>query len=141
MPRTRPMQFYLNGERQGLYVFTERINEEFFEARFGHADFDIDKRRHSHSIASLGQTHQAVYDGQCRRRRRFAESHELGTYGVVLCDDRCRPFGRARSCAIVAIRAARWFWVTWDLDHSFMDVYRAAPQPWLLDTYKTDSFE
>jgi hypothetical protein len=32
---------------------------------------------------------------------------------------------------------ARWFWLTWDLDHSFMDRYNKAAEPWLLDSYQT----
>ena len=32
---------------------------------------------------------------------------------------------------------ARWFWITWDLDHSFMDRYKSAAEPWLLDSYRT----
>jgi hypothetical protein len=32
---------------------------------------------------------------------------------------------------------ARWFWITWDLDHSFMDRYKSGAEPWLLDSYHT----
>src|SRR5690606_6326342 len=47
VPSWTPVQFYLNGDYQGPYVLTERINKDFFEARFGHNDFVIFDTRSS----------------------------------------------------------------------------------------------
>jgi hypothetical protein len=33
----------------------------------------------------------------------------------------------------------RWFWINWDMDKSFMDLYQRAPagRPWEIDTYRS----
>ena len=43
--------------------------------------------------------------------------------GVMLRDETASP--------------PRWFWVNWDMDHSFMDLYQQAPEPWEHDTFAT----
>ena len=43
--------------------------------------------------------------------------------GVMLRDETASP--------------PRWFWVNWDMDHSFMDLYQQAAEPWDHDTFAT----
>jgi hypothetical protein len=31
---------------------------------------------------------------------------------------------------------AKWFWVNWDMDHSFMDLYSKAENPWEIDIFE-----
>jgi hypothetical protein len=30
---------------------------------------------------------------------------------------------------------SRWFWINWDMDHSFMDFYAQGPNPWEIDNF------
>jgi hypothetical protein len=134
-PRARPMQFYLNGEKQGVYVLTERINDEFFEARFGHADFDINSGR---SRTQLRRWLRTTKPFTMERVGAVVDLPNLTSWAltVLFCATTdVLPLRQSPLVRDLRDPAARWFWVTWDLDHSFMDVYLGAPQPWLLDTY------
>jgi hypothetical protein len=133
VPRTRPMRFFLNGELQGAYVLTEHIGSEFLDARFGHHDFG-DETANAEAVLNwaLGVTPMTVETVRDRvdldNLTRWALSILFcGTtdiwQGPVLRDQR-RP-------------DSRWFWVNWDMDHSFMDLYRRAARPWEIDTYRS----
>jgi hypothetical protein len=135
VPRTKPVRFFLNGEPQGLYVLTEHISPEFLEARFGHRNFGIN---------AVGDRTRLL--GWASRTRPFTMAT---VSGLVDIDNLTSWALTVLFCATTDVLAqspiirdqtkpdARWFWITWDLDHSFMDRYRAAPQPWLLDSYRT----
>jgi hypothetical protein len=135
VPRTTPVSFHLNGNPHGLYVLTEHISPEFLEARFGHRNFDI----------------QAVGDrtrllGWATRTRPFTmeiadqvvDIDNLTSWALTILF--CATTDVLSQSPIIRDHTdpdARWFWLTWDLDHSFMDRYRSAPEPWLLDSYHT----
>lgn len=135
VPRTQPARFYLNGEPQGMYVLTEHISTDFLEARFGHRNFSIGSpddlrwlltwatrtRPLTRSIAAKvididNLTSWALTILFCATTDVLAQS--------PIVRDLSRPDGRL-------------FWITWDLDHSFMDRYNEADEPWLLDSYRT----
>jgi hypothetical protein len=135
-PRTQPTRFYLNGESQGIYVLTEQISPEFLEARFGHRDF---------SIQALGDPTRLL--GWATRTPRpftmdvaakVVDIDNLTSWALTILF--CGTTDVLGQSPIVRDRtdpSARWFWITWDLDHSFMDRYKAAAEPWLLDSYHT----
>jgi hypothetical protein len=134
-PRTQPTRFYLNGEPQGVYVLTEHISPEFLEARFGHRDFEIQ---------ALGDPTRLL--GWATRTRPFTmdiaakvvDIDNLTTWALTILF--CATTDVLGQSPIVRDRTnpnARWFWITWDLDHSFMDRYHSAAEPWLLDSYHT----
>ena len=134
-PRTQPARFYLNGEPQGLYVLTEHISPEFLEARFGHRDF---------SIQALGDPTRLL--GWAIRTRPFTmdvaakvvDIDNLTSWALTILF--CATTDVLGQSPLVRDRTdpnARWFWITWDLDHSFMDRYKSAAAPWLLDSYHT----
>jgi hypothetical protein len=134
-PRTQPTRFYLNGEPQGVYVLTEQISPEFLEARFGHRDF---------SIQELGDPTRLL--GWATRTRPFTmdvaakvvDIDNLTSWALTILF--CATTDVLGQSPIVRDRTdpnARWFWITWDLDHSFMDLYKSGAEPWLLDSYNT----
>jgi hypothetical protein len=136
VPRTRPIRFILNGELQGAYVLTEHIGPEFLEARFGHGDFGIDDTANPRRVLRWARglkpmTAPAVSEEvDLQNLTSWALSYLFcGTtdvwQGVLARDQRAAK--------------GRWFWINWDMDHSFMDLYQRAPagRPWEIDTYRS----
>lgn len=131
-PRTLPATLILNGESQGLYVLTERPGLDLLEQRFGHRDFTLatpqdERQMYNWAVAApgLSETQAAERVDVDHLTRWFLTLLFCGTtdvfQGHMARDDRAaRP---------------RWFWLTWDLDHSFMDFYARAPEPWQIDTF------
>jgi formylglycine-generating enzyme required for sulfatase activity len=115
-PDTKPVRFLLNGQLQGMYVLTERIDEEFFAAHLGHRRV---------------RAEQAEFDELWRwvsgtRPLRMADAAR-----VVDVPNLTRWFLAAAFCATrdayqgpgqfkdLTRREAPWFWVGWDMDTSF----------------------
>jgi hypothetical protein len=134
-PETQPARVMLNGRSLGAYVLTEHITSRGFQdAHFGHRGF---------TIADTDAI-ERVWRWQ-RERDRLTVS-EVGD--VVDLDNLTRWFVSVLFSATtdafqgVMLRdetaeTPRWFWVNWDMDHSFMDLYRQAPAPWEHDTFST----
>jgi hypothetical protein len=134
-PRTQPVRLFLNGEAQGAYVLTEHVTSKtFLRAHFGHANFES------------ADTATTV------RLRRWVRREQPLTMarvdGVVDVAGLTSWFLSMLFCATtdsfqgVMLRdatdeKARWFWVVWDMDHSFMDLYGRSPNPWEHDTFHT----
>ena len=132
-PETRPASFVLNGEPQGLYVLTEHVRRPFLLSRFGHDNFERASEprriRWTRDVVlpppafTLADTEGWIdVEGLTRW---FVSVVFCGTsdpFQAVMFRDRTRP-------------GAPWFWVNWDMDHSFMDYYRQALAPWRQDTF------
>jgi hypothetical protein len=134
VPRTRPARFFLNGELQGVYVLTEHVGPAFLASRFGHSDFDV---QDSATDRRLLRWARELSPLTMARVNEFVDLENLTrwTLSILFCGttdvwqgyaarDRRAPGGR-------------WFWINWDMDHSFMDLYQRAPVPWEIDTYRT----
>ena len=131
-PETQPASFVLNGKPQGLYVLTEHVRRPFLVSRFGHDNFDRAdealRRRWMREVAaapSFTMADAASWLDVESLTRWFVAVVFCGTsdpFQAVMFRDRTHP-------------GARWFWVNWDMDHSFMDFYRRASDPWRQDTF------
>ena len=131
-PETHPAAFMLNGELQGLYVLTEHVRRPFLVSRFGHDDFDradtgLRQRwmREVMSAPSFTMADAADWLDVDSLTRWFISIVFCGTsdpYQAVMFRDRTQP-------------DARWFWVNWDMDHSFMDFFRRDLAPWSQDSF------
>ena len=137
VPHTQPVQLFLNGEWQGVYVLTEHVRDnmipELLVPRFGHAKFAADNRSYRELSTWVGGLDEIRMD-------RVAERIDLENLtrwflSVVFCGtedafqgaqllDRSDPEGR-------------WFWINWDMDHSFMDYNQRAAVPWEHDAFET----
>lgn len=132
-PETRPASFILNGSPQGLYVLTEHVRRPFLVSRFGHDDFDradeaLRRRwmRDVMSRPSFTMADAATWLDVESLTRWFISIVFCGTsdpFQAVMFRDRTQP-------------GARWFWVNWDMDHSFMDFFMRALTPWSQDTFR-----
>ena len=134
-PETHPASFILNGDPQGLYVLTEHVRKPFLVSRFGHDNFDrADEAlrrqwmRDVMSRPSFTMADAATWLDIESLTRWFISIVFCGTsdpFQAVMFRNRTQP-------------GARWFWVNWDMDHSFMDLYRRALAPWSQDSFERD---
>jgi hypothetical protein len=135
VPETQPARVYLNGEALGAYVLTEHVTSRGFQdAHFGHRGFTIGGGDH--------------VDDLWRWQRERPKLTAADVDEVVDLDNLTKWFISMLFCATtdafqgVMLRddtqvPARWFWVNWDMDHSFMDLYRQTTDPWDHDTFTT----
>lgn len=136
-PSTQPVTLFLNGEWQGVYVLTEHVRDnmipELLVPRFGHADFAANNQSYRDLSAWVNRLDEIRMDRVAERvdvenlTRWFLAVLFCGTedafQGAQLLD-RSDPEGR-------------WFWINWDMDHSFMDYNLRAAVPWEHDTFET----
>lgn len=132
--RTLPVRFVLNGESQGVYVLTEPIDPAFFEARFGHRDFHIE-----HSESSVRLRHWSVsttpFTMATASARVDLENLTRWVISILFCGT--TDIWQGTLAEDLRSPQEQWFWVTWDMDHSFMDLYQRAPVPWKIDTFSS----
>ena len=115
-PDTTPVRFVLNGEPQGMFVLTERIGPEFFDAHWGHSQVRAEQAEFDRLWAWLGP----------RRPLTMTEVGEridlrnltLWFLSVAFCATRDAYQGPSQFRNLTR-REAEWFWVNWDMDLSF----------------------
>jgi hypothetical protein len=133
-PDTHPVRFFVNGDFQGVFVLVNRVRRPFMEARYGHDNF-------------------LRADGDIRRglRRAIAAMQPITmeTVGALIdLDNLSRWFMSIVFCATTdpfqgvlfrdeTLPDAKWFWVNWDMDHSFMDLYKQARSAWRHNTFRS----
>ena len=132
--RTLPVRFLLNGEFQGAYVLTERIDEAFFEARFGHSDFDMEESARNPRLRAWAQSTRP-FDMAVASRNIDVDNLTRWVISILFCattDIWQGTLARDRRAP-----DPKWFWVNWDMDHSFIDLYQRAEVPWEIDTFRS----
>lgn len=135
VPDTHPALVYLNGERQGAYVLTEHITSPgFLESRFGHANFTAADRRTTEQLrrqirARAPLTADAI--------RGLVDLDNLTTWFITMLYCGTTDAFQGVMVRDDTVETSPWFWVVWDMDHSFMDLYRRAPVSWQHDTFRT----
>lgn len=133
-PRTLPVRFLLNGEAQGVYVLTEPIDAAFFEARFGHRDFDMEPSETSVRLREWATTTRR-FTMATAATKVDVENLTRWVISILFCGT--TDIWQGTLARDRRVSQERWFWVTWDLDHSFMDVYRRARVPWEINTFSS----
>ena len=131
-PRTLPVRMLLNGDSQGVYVLTEPIDGAFFEARFGHRDFEMETSATSVRLREWAAS-ATPFTMATVSTKVDLENLTHWVISILFCgttDIWQGTLARDRTEA-----QERWFWVTWDMDHSFMDVYQRARVPWEINTF------
>jgi hypothetical protein len=134
-PHSQPVRLLLNGEPQGAYVLTEHVSSRaWLRSRFGHADFEGGDTR-----TATSRPWRAVRNMPTVTIEQIEHEFDL--------DNLTRWFLSMLFCATTdpfqglilrdRPRDGRWFWVNWDMDHSFSDFYQDAPVPWEHDTFRT----
>lgn len=131
VPRTRPMRFFLNGELQGVYVLTEHIGPEFLEARFGHSEFGDETA----NMEALLQWARSVKPMTIETASHTVDLDNLTRWALSILFCGTTDIWQGPALRDQRLADSRWFWINWDMDHSFMDLYRRASRAWEIDTY------
>ncbi|MEN8131885.1 MAG: CotH kinase family protein, partial [Pseudomonadota bacterium] len=149
-PATKPVQLYLNGEYAGPYVLIEHISLEFLRAHFGKGNFTYGR---SKAKPLPGRTvAKGNPDALLDLYNEFNEidppltmnyvNHKVDLANMTnwLISILITGTTDAFQGAIVKDSSSadsRWFWINWDMDHAFRDVYSLAPagRPWEIDLF------
>ena len=144
-PATQPVQFYLNGVYQGPYVLTERITLDFLVARFGHGDFFLADTKSDDGTSTIkkgsseeliGFVDWSLSVGAPISKSDVEERIDLENmtnwFISILYSGTTDAF---QGMIAREKPAGRWFWINWDMDHSFMDWYKQVEFPWEIDTF------
>ena len=134
-PETRPAAFVLNGEPQGLYVLTEHLRDPFLESRFGHDNFERADDQLRRYWMSSELSRRAPFTAADLSSWIDIESLSRWFVSVIFCAT-TDPF-QGQIFRDETQPNTQWFWVNWDMDHSFMDLYGYLRFPWRHDTFKT----
>ena len=145
-PETRPVHFYLNGDFQGVYVLTERLGLDYLASRFGHEEFTAARTRRDplSSWFEAGDLEAATpflrprwYQTQeLDRLGRIIELENLTNWFVAIIFSATTDWYQGLMARDERSRRKRWFWVNWDLDHSFMEHRPTVRPPWERDMFR-----
>jgi formylglycine-generating enzyme required for sulfatase activity len=115
-PATKPVRFFLNGEPQGLFVLTERIGPEFFEAHWGHGRVRADQAEFDTLWEWISPRRPLLMADVATR----IDLDNLTRWflSVAFCATRDAYQGPSQFRNLTR-RDAQWFWVNWDMDGSF----------------------
>jgi hypothetical protein len=135
VPETQPARVFLNGHSLGAYVLTEHVTSRGFQdAHFGHRGFTIADTDALEDMWRWQREHPRLTVADVEE---VVDLRNLTNWfiSVLFC-------ATTDALQVVMLRdetasPPRWFWVNWDMDHSFMDLYQQAPEPWEHDTFTT----
>jgi hypothetical protein len=115
-PDTSPTRFFVNGEFYGVFILTERFDEQYFQAHWGHdkvggteADFQS-FWEWSVGTRPLTMADVAVRADVDNLARWFLSAAFTATRDAYQGPGQHLDFSR---------EPGRWFWVSWDMDGGF----------------------
>lgn len=140
VPDSQPVLVFLNGTRMhAVYALTEHLGRTQLASRLGHDNFLFWRPKGNTDPRSREQYEKLkewVKHGEAQSIVRDAEDH-------FDLDSLCRYVLSVAYCGTsdgfqgVAVRdmsrpGSRWFWINWDMDHSFRDKYEEGEpgRPW-----------
>ena len=136
-PYTQPVRLFLNGEWKGSYVLTEHVRDNMIPKllvpRFGHANFAVTNRSYRELRAWVGQNEPL--DMQTIGKRIDIDNLTRWFLAVLFCGT--EDAFQGAQLLNLNDPDGRWFWINWDMDHSFMDYNQQAIVPWEHDTFHT----
>ena len=135
-PRTAPTLFYLDGAPQGAYVFTERIDESFFERR-EMAELSW------HSVRDAGRAdpssfsdYQALWTWlesaeplDYREVEARFDLDNLSRWYLSVLYSSTKDAFQGIAARFEEAEPRRWFWVNWDMDLSYFSPHRGSTRP------------
>lgn len=143
VPQTAPALVAVNGQVQGLYFLTEYIDSDYLDSRFEKDDWTIVRtkrdRRGSRFVAGSAD----LYRRFRAQIEAAAGAEELGR--IVDLESLDRWFLSILYCGTTdpfqgsVVRSSqldsRWWWIHWDMDHSFMQAKETAEKAWEADLF------
>ena len=113
---TSPVRFFLNGEFYGVFVLTERFDEQYFQAHWGHDRIDwTDEEMQSFWEWSVQHRPMTMEDVAKK-----ADVEGLARWFLATAFTATRDAYQGPGQYLDSSRTTpRWFWVNWDMDGSF----------------------
>jgi hypothetical protein len=115
---THPVTLFLNGEPQGLYVLSEFLDDHYFRTHYGHGEFFP-------SVEEADQLWRRVVEDQQLTMAEVDAVVDLENltrwFISVLIADTHDPFQAPNQFRDQRTPGARWFWINWDMDSSFLE--------------------
>ena len=131
-PNTHPVRFFLNGEPLGLYVLTDHLRAPFLRVRYGHDNFI---RADEEMQAAVRRAIDDLSPLTMEAAGRIVDIESLTRWFIAaVFSDTANPF-QAELFRDETQPGTKWFWVTWDLDRSFMGWDEQTTDPWFHDTF------
>ena len=146
VPHTQPVLFVLNGQLQtNLYFLAEHVGRAAWANRVGHRDFlmyVMKGVRESESFQAYAEFHRWALRTpeplDLAEVEKRVDLDNLSAYVLAIA------YGGTtdgfQGAALFDPREAhpRWKYITWDLDHSFWDVYRdrSEREPWQKEAWE-----
>ena len=149
-PATRPVILAINGVSRGLYILTEYFDDDYLESRYGHRRFVFLRTKSGKNDDPLKTGTDALY----QEFQEFVESTPRPDPAEVEqrvdLENLARWFVSVSICGTTDAAQgpllfdetqsdSRWFWLNWDMDHSFKS--NASPlnePPWEVDLFKRE---
>jgi hypothetical protein len=137
VPFTRVVRFYLNGKDQGLYSLSEHLSQEYLKRNYGHDKFTFirtktndlktgNRKKFEELISFITQTGAFLnYDA-------VAEKIDIDNFAKWLISILyCETTDAFQGALLLdeTVPMSRWFWINWDMDHSFLDFHHKHREP------------
>ena len=124
-PETAPAMVFVNGRKLGLFFLTERPGDDFLERHYGHKDFMVvDTKRMEFPNGMRPLYEQLLVKSKTVRSASEIESmvdlDNLMRWAISIgfCGNEDEFQGLL--VRALGIGGARWQWINWDMDHSFV---------------------
>jgi Sulfatase-modifying factor enzyme 1/CotH kinase protein len=124
-PETKPVRFFVNGEYYGPFVLTERFDERFFAAHWGHENVLLSQQEMDRLWDWVLHTRPLTLKTVSQQVN--IENLTRWFLAVAFCATRDAYQGPGQFLDETK-SAGGWFWVNWDMDRSF--------RSWNLDSYQ-----
>lgn len=133
-PHTLPARLFVNGDFLGVYVLTEHLRRPFLRARYGHDHFI---RADDEIVAALRAAVADISPLTMAAADRLVDVDSLTRWFIAtIFNGTLNPF-QSEMFRDETQPGARWFWVMWDLDRSFMGATDTGAEAWRHDTFAT----
>ncbi len=145
-PETSPALLFVNGESLGLFFLTERLDADFLRRHFGHEEFVFLRTKRDSGAQRWQQGNRDLFLWM-RATVRAVPGSELERLSTVVdVDNLIRWFLSVGFCGTTdpfqgpllrdtSSPTGRWFWVNWDMDHSFMNARPSEVPPWEVNLF------
>ena len=127
-PHTQVVRFFLNGEFQDVYILTEHIDLDYLRVHFGHDRFLLARSKSPRSPVSGSRKTYREFRAWANARVPLTmeeatrhinlENFSLWILSVLFCSTTDMLQGPV--LLDLSDPEARWFWINWDMDHSFI---------------------
>lgn len=123
-------EFFLNGERQGLYWLSPHLSEEYIRERYALSSIHYQRYRgqlrNEVYMADLGRL-MSKENGPLRFEKldSVVDADDLVNYFIAVTYSGNTDWNQGVGFKNALDSKDRWRWVAWDLDHSFIDWYVA----------------